>query len=121
MRYRPSFIHPAVTIRADALRHLGLYREDYPGGEDYELFTRLLAHYKGENIDEVLQDVYMNPNGISMQQRRQLIRTRLRLQLEHFKYTTPHSYLGLLRTAILAILSYPLLFAIKRLVRPPSE
>lgn len=121
MRYRPSFIHPAVTIRSTAFRTMGFYREDYQGGEDYELFLRLLRKYKGANLPEVLQRVYLNPHGISISQRKQLIRTRLRLQLEHFDYLNPHSYWGVLRTSLLAIMPYQLLFAIKRLVRPATQ
>ena len=118
MRYRPSFIHPAVMIRVEALERVGDYSEMYPGGEDYELFLRLLRHHKGANLPEILLHVYLDPHGISISQRRQLIRTRFQLQVENFSMASPHSYLGILRTALLALMPYQLLYAIKRLVRP---
>ena len=118
MCYRPSFIHPAVMIRADALRQIGIYSQNFPGGEDFDLFLRLLRCYKGANIDAILLHVYLNPQGISLSQRNQLISTRLRLQLENFTFTNPHCYFGVLRTALLALIPYQLLYAIKRLLRP---
>lgn len=121
MRYRPSFIHPAVMMRAAALRAIGPYSEEYPGSEDYELFLRLLSRYQGANLAEILVHVYLNPQGISLTQRRLLIRTRLQLQLKHFAWLNPHSYLGTLRTLSLSVVPYQLLYAIKCLVRPPGR
>ena len=118
MRYRPSFIHPAVMLRKQALVDVGRYRTNYPGSEDYDLFIRILRRYKGANLGEVLTHVYLNPLGITLTKRHELIRTRLRLQLENFCFASPHSYLGVVRTALLAITPYELLFAVKRLLRP---
>lgn len=121
MRYRPSFIHPASMLRLAALERTGGYSEAYPGAEDYELFWRLLDIGLGANLPDVLLKVYLNPLGISQTRRRQLIRSRLRLQLDRFGFADPHSYFGILRTLALAGMPYSLAYALKRLARPPAQ
>lgn len=121
MHHRPSFIHPAIMVRTNAFRTLGLYKNSYPGGEDYELFFRLTRSYKAANLDEILLHVFLNPQGISLSQRNQLIRTRFRLQFENFSCCNPHCYLGIIRTSLLATAPYMLIYALKRLLRPATE
>jgi glycosyltransferase involved in cell wall biosynthesis len=49
------FCHPTTMMRRAALETLPeLYRSNYDHAEDYDLFSRLLAKYRGANIDEVL-------------------------------------------------------------------
>jgi glycosyltransferase involved in cell wall biosynthesis len=46
--------HPAVTIRSDALRRLGAYREGFRHAEDLDLFLRLAEVGKVANLPEIL-------------------------------------------------------------------
>ena len=121
MKYRPSFVHPAVMMRSVIIERVGYYIDDFPGSEDYELFVRILQCSKGHNLDENLLDVYLNPLGISISRRRQMIRSRLHLQMTHFDCTSIHSYFGVLRTLGLFAMPYQLLYAMKRLLRPSAE
>lgn len=49
------FTHPSVMLRRDVLvRHNLQYDEHYTASEDYDLWTRVLRHTKGHNLEEPL-------------------------------------------------------------------
>lgn len=47
-----QFIHPTVMMRRDAIMSIGLYTD--LRAEDYDLFMRLVYHYRTANLPEVL-------------------------------------------------------------------
>ena len=50
-----AFAHPTVMLRRSALERHGLrYDESFRTAQDYELWTRLLCHTGGDNLDEPL-------------------------------------------------------------------
>ena len=49
-----SICHPAAMIRADAMRRVGGYREEFTACEDYDLWLRLGEVGRAANIPEVL-------------------------------------------------------------------
>jgi len=91
-------MHPACTLRLRALETDGLYREDVPGAEDYELFLRLARLHRIAILPEVLTYLDYSPSGISIAGRREQQRQRLRLQLRYFDPACAHSFYGIART-----------------------
>jgi glycosyltransferase involved in cell wall biosynthesis len=57
-----AFLHPTVMFRTRVARACGGYRE-YPF-EDYELWTRLLRHGTGRNLQRVLAREYLRPDSV---------------------------------------------------------
>lgn len=104
-------------IRSSALRESGIYREDVPGAEDYELFMRLSRRYELAVLPEVLTYCEYSLSGISIARRRQQQRERLKVQLRYFNPQTPYSFLGIARTLVsmitprVAVSGYKRLFA----------
>jgi hypothetical protein len=87
-------------LRASALREAGIYREDVPNAEDYELFLRLGKRYKLGVIPEALTSCEYSPRGISVEGRRIQQEQRLKLQLRYFDPLSPFSFYGVARTLI---------------------
>ncbi|MDW8357173.1 glycosyltransferase [Thermus sp.] len=114
MHARNPFLHPAVTLRTEALRAVGLYSERYPAAEDYELFFRLVKGFKVANLDEPVVEVLVNPEGISGKKRRRQLLTRLRILLENFDPGLKESWLGLLKNGALFFTPTPLVGWLKR-------
>lgn len=119
MNYGPAFIHPACMIRVTALRQLGLYSEDYPYAEDYELFCRLIQRWQGRNIPEVLVETELNPSGISISRRRKALVSRMRIQW-HYLHASTHGLLGLLRSVAVYIAPHEILVRIKTRMKQVS-
>jgi hypothetical protein len=93
-------MHPGSMLRASALRDAGVYREDVPNAEDYELFLRLGRRYKLAVIPEVLTSCEYSPQGISVAGRRRQQIQRLKLQLRYFDPLSPFSFYGVARTLL---------------------
>ncbi len=100
---RNCFIHPAVMIRADAIRRLGLYSPQYDAAEDYELFLRIARSYKVANLSTTVVQCHVNPFGISMSKRRTQLWSRLRLIVRYFNPLSSKSYYGILKSLVLMI------------------
>jgi glycosyltransferase involved in cell wall biosynthesis len=113
MWYGPSFIHPACMIRVTALRQLGLYSESFPYAEDYELFCRIIRHWNGRNLPEVLVETELNPDGISISRRRAALVSRMRIQWRYLRATSFHALLGLLRSMMLYASPHAVLVRVK--------
>lgn len=106
MHLNNMFLHPTVMMRVDALRKAGIYSENYPAAEDYELFFRLMQSSRAGIIGEPLVNIEINPGGITLTKKRKQVITRIRIQLEYFEWRHIESYTGLLRSSI-ALLSPP--------------
>lgn len=106
MHGRSCFIHPAVMLRAAALRAVGSYDEHYPNAEDFELFWRLLRHGKGANLADVVVEYEINPAGLSLTKRGLQVRTRIRILLKYFDPLVPESYAGLMKNLMLLLVPY---------------
>jgi glycosyltransferase involved in cell wall biosynthesis len=115
LRYSNCFVHPAVMMRVAALREVGLYRRTYPAAEDYDLFYRLADRYKVAILDQVLVQFEVGADGISASRRAAQLRSRFRIQWQHFELGDPHAYLGLFTSAILFVTPQQVLTVVKRL------
>lgn len=117
MHARNVFMHPAVMMRTQALREVGLYREAYPAAEDYDLFFRLMRRYKVANLPQEVLVYKINPKGISLKRRRQQLFTRLKVLLENFEPGLKESWLGLAKNLALLLSPTPMVFWLKRRLR----
>jgi glycosyltransferase involved in cell wall biosynthesis len=67
--------HPSVMMRADAVRAIGGYRNEYELAEDLDLFLRLAERGRVANLPEMLLEYRIHPKGLGVAQRaRQLQR-----------------------------------------------
>jgi glycosyltransferase involved in cell wall biosynthesis len=101
MRSNMSMINSSVMIRTDVLRAVGLYSEQYPAAEDYELLRRISTRFAIANIPEILVDICISPHGISLMRRRRQLLDRLKIQLKYFEPVQPGAWLGVARTLLL--------------------
>ncbi|MBL0407453.1 glycosyltransferase [Microvirga aerilata] len=112
-RYLPALLHPAVMIRADALREIDLYSDRYKAAEDFDLFVRISRKYRAANIPEVLTEYVVSRKGITSVKRRRTLVSRLRVQIDNFYWRDLHSYLGVGRTVLLMGLPFSMITALK--------
>jgi glycosyltransferase involved in cell wall biosynthesis len=120
LRYNSCIVHPTMMMRTATLRELGLYCADYPGAEDYELLLRFARRNRVAGLPQVYVRYELNPAGISGSRRRELLRSRIRLEWRYFDPHDVHSYLGILANLGVMALPNRLLVAVKRrLVRVP--
>lgn len=68
--FHNPFIHPSVMIRKSVFEKVGLYSEHFKHIEDYELWTRVLAHFKTANIQEFLLKYRITGNGVTRKNRK---------------------------------------------------
>ena len=69
------FCHPSVMFRKECIEKVGSYRKEFVYAQDYDLLLRILEHYRGANIPEVLTKYRMNPDSCS--QRHSVLQHRL--------------------------------------------
>lgn len=115
MAMNSAFCHPAVMVRADAWREVGVYAKDFPAAEDYELFFRLLLRGKGGNLPQVWlrYEVSANAPSISYQKRRRQLLSRLKVQLKYFSSASPWAWWGVARTVLLLAIPYDWVLLLK--------
>jgi glycosyltransferase involved in cell wall biosynthesis len=58
-------VHPAVTMRTDALRAIHGYDQTYRTNQDHDLFLRLAEHGTIANLPEVLLHYRQHPHSVS--------------------------------------------------------
>lgn len=112
MHVNNVLLHPTVMMRVELLRQVGLYSDEYPAAEDYELFMRILSQSKGQILEEILVNFEINPEGITLTRKRQQVLSRLRIQVRYFDWGILESYFGLFRSIVAWIV--PSVFAEQR-------
>ena len=113
-RYENALGHPGVMMRAEALRAVGFYSEDYPGAEDYELWLRLARSWKLANLDRVFVRKEKIRSSITGRRFRPAL-SRLQIQLTHFTPLSIHAYLGIGLSVFALVLSHDVVLRIRRL------
>jgi glycosyltransferase involved in cell wall biosynthesis len=108
LHYGMAFINPTVMIRTKVIKEAGPYSYSFPIAEDYEFLFRVARRFPCANLEEVLVLKEENPRSLSVARRRQSLRSRVKVQLKYFDFLSPHSYLGLLYSAVLLALPYEL-------------
>jgi glycosyltransferase involved in cell wall biosynthesis len=114
LRFNNCLMHPGAMIRASALQQAGLYREDVPGAEDYELFLRFALRYKLAVLPNVLTQMEYSLTGLSIAGRRRQQWQRLRLQLRYFDPVSLYSFWGVGRTLLTMVLPHDIALQLKR-------
>ena len=115
-RYRPGLVHPSVMMRIRALLACGFYRDEFPHGEDYDLFMRLARAYKLGNLSSTLIIKEISPGSITSR-RFPVAVSRVRLLWAYFDPRSIHSYAGLAINAALILAPRGLMLRLKRLGR----
>ena len=84
MFFNAGISHASAVFRVDALRSVGLYSENYPAAEDYELLRRVAMKYDLANVPEFLLAYRVSSQGQSLGRRRRQLVDRLKIQLRYF-------------------------------------
>lgn len=79
LKHNP-LIHPTVMYRRDAILRVGGYRQ-YRHIEDYELWTRVLAKYRGANLPEIIIKYRVHGGSITSKHRYQMLITGILIRL----------------------------------------
>lgn len=109
------FCHPAVMCRRELFEEFGAYPRNYPSAEDYALFFEVTRTRLTANLPEFLTYSIVNPAGITIQQRKNQLRSRLRIIVHHFD-CTPVACCGLARNLLLCIVPYKLVRRLKSIL-----
>jgi glycosyltransferase involved in cell wall biosynthesis len=123
-RYRSGIVHPSAMIRVSALLDCGFYGDNFPGGEDYDLFMRLSKAYKLANLSATLVEKEIRPGSITSRRLSTRI-SRINLLLYYFDPWSIHSYLGIAYNMLMMFAPLALVLRAKvaanARVRPPER
>jgi glycosyltransferase involved in cell wall biosynthesis len=114
LRHNNCFLHPSLMFRAHIFREAGVYSENYPSAEDYELMCRFAGRYRVANLPQYLIRYTLTGSGISLSKRRQQLESRLKIQWKYRDFGMPDFYLGLLRTIVLRFVAVRFIMSIKQ-------
>lgn len=81
IRYNPLF-HGSVMIRRSVFEQVGLYNEQFQKSQDYELWFRVIKHFKLANLSEPLMMRRYTPTNISVAYERQQIALALKVRFK---------------------------------------
>jgi glycosyltransferase involved in cell wall biosynthesis len=115
MHFRNLFIHPAVMWRASVLGRISRYPYDLPFAEDYGFFYKILEEGQAAILPEVLTICEINPNGLSLQYRRQQLKSRIKAVARHRKNNLL-GWMGTLKLLLLLLVPYRMLLQIKSFI-----
>ncbi len=113
MFFNIGISHASAMIRVEALRTVGLYSQDYPAAEDYELLRRIGTCFELANIPECLLHYRISPMGQSVRRRRRQLFDRLRIQLKYFVWREWRAWAGVVQTLALFLLPVRILQSVK--------
>lgn len=100
MYFNVGISHATTMLRVDALRHVGIYDEDFTAAEDYELLRRIATRYDLANIPECLLSYRISPGGQSRARRHRQLYDRLRTQLKYFDMHEWRAWAGIGKTLL---------------------
>lgn len=98
MFFNAGISHASAVFRVDALRSVGVYSEDYPAAEDYELLRRVATKYDLANLPEFLLAYRVSTQGQSLGRRRRQLIDRLKIQLRYFAPFNWRAWAGVTQT-----------------------
>ena len=96
-------IHPAIMLRAAAVRQAGLYDGRFGHAEDYELYFRIARSHALVNLDDIVVRYEVSPAQTSQAKWKRQVLFRLKAQLAHFRPLDPWSAAGVLRSLALIL------------------
>ena len=101
--YGLAFKHPSMMFRAAVFKEIGLYSPDYQAAEDYELVRRAAVAHDLANLPVMLLKKVESLNSVSATRRTAQLLSRLRIQWRYRQLSSPHFWLGLLKTLIVLV------------------
>ncbi len=111
MNFRNMFIHPSVMWRKSAM--VENYPSDFPHAEDYGFFYTILQGGKGAIIPEPLVTCEINPKGISLTNRTEQLRSRIKV-IKQFSHNKLLTSIGVLKLWVLLAMPYSLILNTKK-------
>lgn len=115
MHFRNVFIHPTVMWRTNAIRNIGVYPEDFPHAEDYGFFYEIISKEEAAVLPALLVICEINPRGISLNFRREQLRSRIKV-VKKYGNSAILRLLGVLKLWILLAIPYRMILEIKKQV-----
>ncbi|MGU9940216.1 glycosyltransferase family 2 protein [Empedobacter brevis] len=100
MKSKCAFIHPSVMFKSEIIQNVGKYPINYKAAEDFAFFTNILKKYKGKNINQTLVTIEINTKGISLQNRKVQLQSKIQILKDNFSISF-HSLVGLLKSYII--------------------
>ena len=110
-----TVIHPTIMFRKEIVSRVGFYPINYKAAEDYAYYFEILKQYKFSNIDEFLLEKELNPNSISIKNRKKQALNRVRIISKNF-YFGYFPILGLILNYILYLAPNNLIIKIKKII-----
>lgn len=116
MYLNSMLIHPAIVFVTSILDTTGFYSINHKSAEDYAFFFAISKKFKMANIDQYLTQIEINENGISVQRRRQQVKSRIQIIKENF-YFGYYPIYGLIRNYVLLFMPYSIILFIKKRIK----
>lgn len=111
-----TVIHPSIMFRAEIVKIIGSYPNEYDAAEDYAFYFKVLKEFKISNMNLYLLEKELNPQSISVKKRKVQAFNRVKIILDNFYFGFYPIY-GLTRNGILCLMPNGLLKQIKRLIQ----
>lgn len=115
MHFRNLFIHPTVMWRATVLAKIDGYPTDLPHAEDYGFFYQILQNGQAAILPEELVTCEINPNGLSLRNRRRQLKSRIKTVLR-YRTNAIWGLLGAVKLQILLLIPYRILLLFKSIL-----
>lgn len=116
MYLNSMLIHPAILFVTSILDTIGFYPVNHKSAEDYAFFFAISKKFKMANIDQYLTQIEINENGISVQKRRQQVKSRIQIIKKNFYFGFYPIY-GLVRNYVLLFTPYSIILEIKKRIK----
>lgn len=115
MHFRNLFIHPSVMWRVPARPGITLYPHDLPHAEDYGFFYKIVLEHRAAILPEVLTICEINPEGLSVRNRRRQLMSRIKTVLRYGNNKLLGS-MGALKLILLLLIPYRVILTLKSLI-----
>ncbi|MFC1453452.1 hypothetical protein ACFLSJ_08940, partial [Verrucomicrobiota bacterium] len=85
MLFKNALVHTSVTFRRKLVAEVGGYDEEYVRSQDYDLWTRVLAHSEGANLDEPLVVLRWREDAITALHAEEQLETSRRISIRNIR------------------------------------
>ena len=95
LQYRNTFAHPSVMFKTNIVKQVGLYRSEFEGAEDLDLWLRLINKGQLGNIDEPLTKYRIHSNQVTLLNNYYKIELKVRINwlINNYRYNDGLNYL----------------------------
>lgn len=109
-----SVIHPTIMFKSEILEKIGKYPTKFCA-EDYAFYFEILKTFNISNIDDFLLEKELNPNSMSLKNRKRQASARLEVIRDNFYFGFYPIY-GFIRNYILYLVPNNIIIAIKKVI-----